>query len=48
MVPPIAVLLAKHPVVEKYDLRCVECVICGAAPLSAETEREVCQKLKGP
>ena len=46
--PPVAVLLAKNPLVEKYDLTCVERAYCGAAPLSSDVEKEVLQKLKGP
>lgn len=40
-VPPIAVALAKAPVVKKYDLSSIESVGCGAAPLGAEISREV-------
>ncbi|XP_047994309.1 4-coumarate--CoA ligase 1-like isoform X2 [Leguminivora glycinivorella] len=36
-VPPIVLLLAKSPVVEKYDLSSVSVVWCSAAPLSKET-----------
>ncbi|RPD61672.1 amp dependent CoA ligase [Lentinus tigrinus ALCF2SS1-7] len=36
LVPPQAVLLCKSPVVQKYDLSSVECLMCGAAPVSAE------------
>ncbi|XP_063367500.1 uncharacterized protein LOC134655923 [Cydia amplana] len=35
-VPPIVLLLAKSPVVEKYDLSSVNLVWCAAAPLSKE------------
>ncbi len=31
--PPIAVALAKHPLIEKYDLSSVEFIVSGAAPL---------------
>ena len=34
-VPPILVALAKHPVVDSYDLSSVELVFSGAAPLDA-------------
>ena len=34
--PPIAVALAKHPIVDEYDLSCIETVFSGAAPLDAE------------
>ncbi len=36
IVPPIAVVLAKHPGVDSYDLRGVKWLFCGAAPLGAE------------
>jgi long-subunit acyl-CoA synthetase (AMP-forming) len=35
-VPPIAVALAKHPAVDRYDLRGVRWLFSGAAPLGAE------------
>ncbi|MCD2192711.1 AMP-binding protein [Actinomycetospora endophytica] len=34
--PPIAVALAKHPMVEEYDIDCVDIVFSGAAALDAE------------
>ncbi|KAL1394698.1 hypothetical protein pipiens_011770 [Culex pipiens pipiens] len=37
-VPPIAVFLAKSPLVDEYDLSSVKTIICGAAPLSREVE----------
>ncbi len=37
LVPPIAVLMAKHPAVKKYDLSSLEHVGCGAGPVSRET-----------
>ena len=36
IVPPIAVVLAKHPAVDQYDLRHVTCLFSGAAPLGPE------------
>lgn len=36
VVPPVALLLANHPLVDKYDLSSVELIFCAAAPLSAE------------
>ncbi|KAI8639567.1 hypothetical protein BD408DRAFT_445846 [Parasitella parasitica] len=36
IVPPVAVLLAKAPVVAKYDLTTIRLLGCGAAPLSRE------------
>lgn len=36
LVPPIVLALAKHPLVEKYDLSSLRNVFSGAAPLGAE------------
>lgn len=41
MVPPIAVMVAKHPVVKKYDLSSIEAIGSGAAPLGSEASREL-------
>ncbi|PWN44225.1 acetyl-CoA synthetase-like protein [Ceraceosorus guamensis] len=41
VVPPMLVLIAKSPVVEKYDISTLAKVLCGAAPLSAELGDEV-------
>lgn len=41
LVPPVVVMLAKHPAVKKYDLSSVESVGSGAAPLGRETCSEV-------
>jgi 4-coumarate--CoA ligase len=45
LVPPIAVLLAKHPAVENYDLSSVEQVGCGAAPLGRDVSEQVERRL---
>jgi len=36
IVPPVALALAKHPIVDDYDLSSVEQVFSGAAPMGAE------------
>ena len=36
MVPPIAVLLAKHPIVDQYDLSSIKRIIYSAAPLGLD------------
>lgn len=36
LVPPLVVLLCKHPATENYDLHQIRFIMCGAAPLSAE------------
>ncbi len=43
--PPIMLALAKHPLVDKYDLKSLRVLISGAAPLSADTEQTVVQRL---
>lgn len=40
-VPPIVVLLAKHPLTKNYDLSSIEGIGSGAAPLSQEISDEV-------
>ena len=37
--PPIVLALAKHPLVDKYDLSALKSVFSGAAPLDASLER---------
>jgi acyl-CoA synthetase (AMP-forming)/AMP-acid ligase II len=37
-VPPIVLALAKHPLVDEFDLSSLEFVLSGAAPLSADLE----------
>ncbi len=44
--PPIVVALAKHPVVDQYDLSAVTQMFSGAAPLSAEVGEEAAARLK--
>lgn len=36
LVPPIVLALAKHPLVDQYDLSKLEMITCGAAPLSED------------
>ncbi|XP_019931222.3 uncharacterized protein LOC109621595 [Aedes albopictus] len=45
LVPPLVVFLAKHPLVEKYDLSSLVAISCGAAPLSKEVEDMVQKRL---
>ncbi|CAB3245734.1 unnamed protein product [Arctia plantaginis] len=44
IVPPLAVFLAKHPLVLKYDLSSLVEVWCGAAPLSKEIQTAVSKR----
>jgi acyl-CoA synthetase (AMP-forming)/AMP-acid ligase II len=43
--PPIVVALAKHPMVDEYDLSALRQVFCGAAPLSAEVAQAAASRL---
>ncbi|MEZ5144571.1 MAG: 4-coumarate--CoA ligase family protein [Acidimicrobiales bacterium] len=43
--PPIVVALAKHPIVDQYDLSHIKQVFSGAAPLSAELAAEASARL---
>jgi acyl-CoA synthetase (AMP-forming)/AMP-acid ligase II len=45
LVPPIVVLLAKHPAIDKYDLTSVKWAFSGAAPLDADTARAASQRI---
>ncbi|GAA5851366.1 hypothetical protein JCM8547_004220 [Rhodosporidiobolus lusitaniae] len=44
LVPPIALLLARQPAVDKFDLSSLRLIISGAAPLGPELEEELAQK----
>lgn len=41
IVPPMALLLAKHPCIDKYDLSSIRMTNSGAAPLTRETQEAV-------
>ena len=45
VVPPIALALAKHPLVDKFDLSSLRLVLSGAAPLGPELERACAERL---
>ncbi len=45
IVPPVAIALAKHPIVDNYDLSSVKQVFSGAAPLGAEVADAVGKRL---
>jgi acyl-CoA synthetase (AMP-forming)/AMP-acid ligase II len=40
VVPPVVLALAKHPIVDQYDMSSVIQISCGAAPLGAELAAE--------
>ena len=44
IVPPVALALAKHPMVDQFDVSSVEEIFSGAAPLGPETEIAVGQR----
>jgi acyl-CoA synthetase (AMP-forming)/AMP-acid ligase II len=46
LVPPIILALAKHPLVEQYDLSSLTLVSSGAAPLGAEVESACAARLQ--
>ncbi|KKZ65809.1 hypothetical protein EMCG_01194 [[Emmonsia] crescens] len=46
VVPPVVVLLAKHPVVDKYNLSSLRLLNCGAAPLSRELVEAMYARIK--
>lgn len=43
--PPVAIALAKHPMVDKFDLSSLETLISAAAPLGVETAEAVGRRL---
>ena len=45
VVPPIALALAKHPLVDKFDLSNLRLILSGAAPLGAELEEACAERL---
>ncbi len=46
VVPPIVLALAKHPVVDRYDLSSLECLMSGAAPLGVDIQVACAKRLK--
>jgi 4-coumarate--CoA ligase len=48
VVPPVVLLLAKHPIVEKYDLSTLRMLNSGAAPLTSEIVDAMYKRLKIP
>jgi acyl-CoA synthetase (AMP-forming)/AMP-acid ligase II len=46
VVPPIVLALAKHPMVDEYDLSSLESLMSGAAPLGAEVQIAAASRLK--
>ena len=48
IVPPVVLLLGKHPIVDKYDLSSLRMLNSGAAPLTRELVDAVYKRLKVP
>ena len=48
LVPPIVLALAKHPLVERFDLSSLRVIFCGAAPLGGSLQRACEERLKVP
>ncbi|KAL8767745.1 MAG: hypothetical protein Q9209_005831 [Squamulea sp. 1 TL-2023] len=48
IVPPVVLLLSKHPVVEKYNLSSIRMLNSGAAPLTHELVNAVYKRIKVP
>jgi len=48
IVPPVALALAHHPVVDKYDLKSLRSIACGAAPLAEAVALVVERRLGVP
>lgn len=46
LVPPIALLLAKHPAADNFDLSSVRAIVSSAAPLSLEIIKTIISKYK--
>ncbi|KAL3663631.1 hypothetical protein V7S43_011517 [Phytophthora oleae] len=44
--PPVALFLAHHPLVEKYDILATEFLVSGGAPMGKEVEKLVKDRLK--
>jgi len=45
IVPPILVVLSRHPAVDKYDLSSISTLFSGAAPLGAALSQQVIERL---
>ncbi|KAM9976817.1 hypothetical protein ACTFIR_010663 [Dictyostelium discoideum] len=47
IVPPVAIMFAKSPIVDKLDLSSLRTLLSGAAPLSSEVEDLIKERFKG-
>ena len=48
IVPPVVLLLAKHPIVDKYDLSSLRMLNSGAAPLTQDLVESMYARIKVP
>lgn len=48
VVPPVALLLSKHPAIDKYDLISLRMFTCAAAPMTRELVNAVDERIKVP
>ena len=48
VVPPVVLLLSKHPIVDQYDLSSLRMLMCGAAPMTHELVEAMYQRIKVP
>ena len=48
LVPPVVLMLSKHPIIDKYDLSSIRMMNSGAAPLTKEIQKAVWDRLKIP
>jgi len=46
IVPPIAAVLAKHPMIDDYDLTSCKDILCAAAPLSPQIQKVLAERLQ--
>lgn len=47
LVPPIVLALAKHPMVDQFDLSSLKAILSGAAPLGADMQQACAARLPG-
>jgi hypothetical protein len=48
VVPPLATLLAQHPLLKVDSLSRTHTIFCGAAPLSVQTSAKLIERLNNP
>jgi 4-coumarate--CoA ligase len=48
VVPPVAIALAKSPLVEKFNITTLKAIYCGSAPLGEKTVEALMKRLRCP